>query len=271
MVCDAVANMSQTPTRPPTDAPASAYDRRWLADHLAEERRESSLLGEIREVVFGAQDGLVSTLAVVATVAGASGEAFPVVVAGVASALAGAFSMAAGEYIGSKSQREIFDAQIHAERHEVRDRPGEAEAEVAYMLTEEGLDEAEAAKIAAMMARHPEVLLRTMVARELGIHVEDRGGSVLRGALFMGAAFGLGALVPVLPFLVVPFAMALPVAAVATGLVLFAIGVVKSRWSHRSAITSGLEILALAAIAGIAGYAFGTVLPQLLGGAGLSA
>jgi vacuolar iron transporter family protein len=264
-------DMSDAPTRPPTDAPASAYDRRWLAEHLAEERRESSLLGEIREVVFGAQDGLVSTLAVVATVAGASGEAFPVVVAGVASALAGVFSMAAGEYIGSKSQREIFDAQIHAERHEVRDRPGEAEAEVAYMLTEEGLDEAEAAKIAALMARHPEVLLRTMVARELGIQVEDRGGSVLRGALFMGAAFGLGALVPVLPFVLVPFDMALQVAAVVTGAVLFAIGVVKSRWSHRSALSSGLEVLALAAVAGVAGYLFGTLLPQLLGVAGLTA
>jgi VIT1/CCC1 family predicted Fe2+/Mn2+ transporter len=263
--------MADIPTRPPTDAPASAYDRQWLAEHLAEERRESSLLGEIREVVFGAQDGLVSTLAVVATVAGASGEAFPVVVAGVASGLAGVFSMAAGEYIGSKSQREIFDAQIHHERHEVEERPGEAEAEVAYMLTEEGLSEEEGARIAAMMARHPEVLLRTMVARELGIHVEDLGGGVLRGALFMGAAFGLGALVPIVPFIVLPFGVALPIAAVATGAVLFGIGVVKSRWSHRAAIPSGLEVLALAAVAGVAGYLFGTLLPRLLGVAGITA
>ena len=137
------------PTRPPLEAPASAYDREWIADHLAEERRESSLLGEIREVVFGAQDGLVSTLAVVATVAGASGQPFPVIVAGVASALAGVFSMAAGEYIGSKSQREIFEAQIHEERDEVEERAGEAEAEVAFMLAEEGLDDEEAARVAA--------------------------------------------------------------------------------------------------------------------------
>ena len=94
------------------------------------------------------------------------------------------------------------------------------------------------------MARHPEVLLRTMVARELGIQVEDRSGGVLRGALFMGAAFGLGALVPIVPFLLLPIAMALPAAVVATGLVLFGIGVVKSRWTHRSAMSSGLEVLA---------------------------
>jgi VIT1/CCC1 family predicted Fe2+/Mn2+ transporter len=257
--------------RPPLDAPAGAYPRDWIARHLAEERQSSSLLGEIREIVFGAQDGLVSTLAVVATVAGATGDAYAVVVAGVATALAGVFSMAAGEYIGSKSQREIFDAQVAEERHEVVERPGEAEAEVTYMLAEEGLGDEDAARVAAIMARHPEVLLRTMVTRELGIQVEEHHGSVLRGALLMGTAFGLGAAVPILPFLILPIDTAVWVALVATGSVLFGIGVVKSRWTHRSALSSGLEVLALAAVAGIAGYLFGTILPQLLGVAGISA
>lgn len=257
--------------RPASGAPASAYRRDWLAAHLAEERRSSALLGEIREIVFGAQDGLVSTLAVVATVAGASGQAFPVVVAGIAAGLAGVFSMAAGEYIGSKSQREIYDAQIENERLEVEERAGESEAEVAYMLSEEGLGDEDAARVAAIMARHPEVLLRTMVSRELGIQVEDEHGSVLQGALLMGLAFGAGAAVPVVPFLLLPFAVALPAAVVATGLVLFAIGVVKSRWTRRSPISSGLEVLLLAAVAGIAGYLFGTVMPALLGVAGISA
>jgi vacuolar iron transporter family protein len=269
MVCEPDPDMGETSTRPPLDAPASAYDRTWIAEHLAEERHASSLLGEIREVVFGLQDGLVSTLAVVATVAGASRETFPVIVAGIASGLAGVFSMAAGEYIGSKSQREIFDAQIHDERHEVAERPGEAEAEVAFMLGEEGLPEDEAQQLAALMARHPEVLLRTMVTRELGIQVDEHGGSVMRGAIFMGAAFGLGALVPILPFLVLPIAVALPGAVIATGLVLFGIGVIKSRWTRRSAASSGLEVLVLAAVAGIAGYLFGTVLPTILGVAGI--
>ena len=251
-------------------SPASAYPREWLARHLAEERRNSSLLGEIREIVFGAQDGLVSTLAVVATVAGATGDAYPVVVAGIASALAGVFSMAAGEYIGSKSQREIFDAQIADERVEIVERPGESEAEVAFMLAEEGLGEADAAEVAAIMARHPEVLLRTMVSKELGIQVEDEHGSPLQGAIFMGAAFGLGALVPIIPFLVLPIGAAMPAAVVLTGAVLFGIGVTKSRWSRRSPWTSGLEVLALAALAGVVGYLFGGVLPELLGVAGLT-
>jgi VIT1/CCC1 family predicted Fe2+/Mn2+ transporter len=237
---------SITPARPSPNAPASAYPRDWIAEHLATERRTSSLLGEVREIIFGAQDGLVSTLAVVATVAGATGQPFPIVVAGVAAALAGVFSMAAGEYIGSKSQREIFDAQVENERAEVEERSGEAEAEVAFMLAEEGLGEEDAARVAGIMARHPEVLLRTMVSRELGIQVEEGQGSPLQGAVFMGAAFGLGA-------------------------ALFGIGVVKSRWTKRSAVRSGAEVLALAAFAGIVGYAFGSLLPQLLGVAGIVA
>ena len=257
--------------RPAPTAPASAYPKQWIADHLAIERRNSSLLGEVREIVFGAQDGLVSTLAVVATVAGATGNQFAIVVAGVASALAGTFSMAVGEYVGSKSQREIFDAQIEDERTEVVERPGESEAEVAYMLAEEGLGEEDAARVAAIMARHPEVLLRTMVSRELGIQVEDGQGSPLQGALFMGAAFALGAAVPVLPFLLVPIDIALPVAVVLAGVVLFAMGVVKSRWTRRSPIASGAEVLALAAAAGAIGFAFGSLLPQLLGVAGIVA
>jgi VIT1/CCC1 family predicted Fe2+/Mn2+ transporter len=256
--------------RPAPSAPASAYPRAWIAEHLTIERRNSALLGEIREVVFGAQDGLVSTVAVVATVTGATGDQFPIVVAGVASALAGTFSMAAGEYIGSKSQREIFDAQVDGERIEVEDRPGEAEAEVAYMLAEEGLGEEDAASVAAIMARHPEVLLRTMVSKELGIQVDDEHGSPLQGALFMGAAFGLGSLVPIVPFLAVDIGAALPVAAILTGAVLFGIGVVKSRWTRRSAIGSGLEVLTLAAVAGIVGYLVGSQLPQLLGVAGIT-
>ena len=257
-------------TRPPLDAPASAYPRDWIERHLADERRNSSLLSEVREVVFGAQDGLVSTLAVVATVAGASGDSYAVVVAGIATGLAGIFSMAAGEYIGSKSQREIFDAQVAEERDEIVERPGEAAADVAYMLAQEGLGETDAAQVVAIMARHPEVLLRTMVTRELGIMVDDAHGGVLRGALFMGIAFGLGAAVPILPFLLLPIEAALPMALILTGAVLFGIGVIKTRWTRRSPLGSGLEILALAAIAGIAGYLFGTVLPQLLGVAGIT-
>jgi VIT1/CCC1 family predicted Fe2+/Mn2+ transporter len=159
------------------DMPAADFDRAWVRDHLADERRKASLLGEIREAIFGAQDGLVSTLAVVSTVAGASGDRVPVLVAGIATGLAGVFSMAAGEYMSSKSQREIFAAQMVGEREEVAERPGEAEAEVAFMLEEDGLPRDGAAGMASTLAQHPDVLLKTMVEKELGLTAEHSEGS----------------------------------------------------------------------------------------------
>src|SRR2546423_14961318 len=102
---------------------ARDFDPLWLRGHIAEERRTAGLLSEVREAVFGAQDGLISTLAVVLTVAAATHEAYAIVVAGLALALAGIFSMSAGEFMSSKSQREIFDAQIASEAEEVEERP----------------------------------------------------------------------------------------------------------------------------------------------------
>ena len=246
---------------------AHEFDRSWVADHLTEERRRAGLLGEIREMIFGAQDGLVSTLAVVSTVAGASPDRFPVLVAGIASALAGIFSMAAGEYMSSKSQREIFEAQIVGEREEVAERPGEAEAEIAYMLEEDGLPRPDAAQVARLMADHPDVLLKTMVEKELGLALEEGHGSPLQGAMIMGVAFGIGAAVPIVPYLLLPVrGGATPISVVATAAVLFGIGVMKSRWTRRHWLRSGIEILLLGAFAGVVGYFFGSVLPGLLGG-----
>src|SRR5215469_5198633 len=156
-------------------ARASDFDADWLASHLEQERRQASLLSEIREAVFGAQDGLTSVLAVVSTVGGATGQPFAVLVAGFAAMLAGVFSMAAGEYMSSKSQREIFEAQIATEAVEVEERPGEAEAEVAYMLQQEGLAPEAALRVARELARSKPVLLKTMVEKELGLSLDDDG------------------------------------------------------------------------------------------------
>lgn len=244
-------------------------DRTWLKQHLADERRESDLLGEIREALFGMQDGIVSTLAVASTVGGATGDRYPILVAGIASALAGVFSMAAGEYLSSKSQREIYLAQIDNERDEVRDRPQEAEAEVAFMLEQEGLTEAAARRVAAELAREPDVLLKTMVEKELGLVIEE-GHGAFQGAVIMGVSFGLASLVPLVPYLFLPVGTAIWGSIVFSLLVMFGIGVVKSRWTKRNAIVSGAGIVALGAVAGIAGYLFGTVLPALLGVAGIT-
>jgi len=252
----------------PSHRRAADYNPTWVKAHLESERRSADLLSEVREAVFGAQDGLTSVLAVVSTVGGATHEPFPVLVAGLAATLAGVFSMGAGEYMSSKSQREIFEAQIASESIEVDERPAEAEAEVAFLLQEEGLARDSARRVAHELANSKPVLLKTMVEKELGLVVEGNDHA-LRGALVMGASFGLAALVPILPYLLLPVGLAIYASVVCTGLALFAMGVIKSRWTRRHWLSSGAEIFLLGAFAGVAGYIFGTLLPGLLGVAGV--
>jgi len=232
---------------------------------LDEERQRAGRLGDVREAIFGAQDGLVSTLAVVSTVSGATNDRYPVLIAGVAAGLAGIFSMAAGEYLSSKSQREISLAQIAEEREKVAERPDEVRVELAHILEEDGLPRAEASAVAEVISRYREVLLNTKVLRQYGVAVEEAQGSPVQGAMVMGAAFALGALAPILPYLLLPISMAVYASVIATASVLFAIGVVKTRWTHAQPIWSGIEILVIGAVAGIVGYFFGSILPTLLG------
>ena len=240
-------------------------DRADAGARLDDERRKAGLLGDVREAIFGAQDGLVSTLAVVSTVSGATNDRFPVLIAGIAAGLAGIFSMAAGEYLSSKSQREIALAQIGHEREKVAEHRDTAQAELAYLLEEEGLPVDAASGVAEVIGRHPEVLLNAKVLRQYGVAVEEAQGSPFQGALVMGASFALGAVAPILPYVLLPLNVATFVSVFATGAVLFAIGIVKTRWTHGNPIASGSEILVIGALAGILGYFFGTVLPTLLG------
>ncbi len=239
-------------------------DRAWLTQHLAEERHEADLLGEIREAIFGAQDGVASILIVVITVATATSNSYAVLVAGIAAAMAEIISMAAGEYMSSRSQREIFLAQIEREREEVRDRPGESEAEVAMLLEQEGLAPDAAKRVATELARDPNVLLKTMVEKELGISVEA-GPSPLQGAIILAATFAVAALIPLSPFFLLPVGTAVFVAIALSAVAMFALGVVKARLTQRNPIMSGLEIVGLVALASAGGFLTGTLLPRALG------
>jgi VIT1/CCC1 family predicted Fe2+/Mn2+ transporter len=244
------------------------HDRAWLERHLEDERKEADLLAEVREAIFGLQDGVTSILAVVSVVAAAAPDSYTVLVSGIAATLAEVFSMGAGEYMSSKSQREIFNAQIASERHEVEERPGEAEAEVAFMFEREGLPAESASRVAAEIGKYPNVLLRTMVEKELGVAV-DEGGSPLQGALILAGTFLVAALFPLGPYFFLPVRSALWVSIGLSAASMFGVGIWKSRLTKRNPIVSGLEIVLLVAGAAIAGTFFGSILPGLLGVAGI--
>ena len=136
------------------------------------------------------------------------------------------------------------------------------------MLEREGLPETSARNAAGELARSPNVLLKTMVEKELGL-VVDEGGSPLQGALILAAAFAVAALIPIAPFFLLPVNLALITAIAVSVVVMFFLGVAKSRLTGRHPVRSGLEIVALVLAASAGGWIFGSLLPHALGFAGV--
>src|SRR5690349_506827 len=157
--------------------------------------------GTLRAVIFGVSDGLVSNLALVMGVAGAAGERGSfILLAGIAGLLAGAFSMAAGEYISMQSQRELFERQIALERSEIELMPEEEQAELAATYRAKGFTREEADEIAERIFRDPDTALDVLIREELGLDPEELGSPW--GAAFGSfVAFAIGAAIPVVPYL----------------------------------------------------------------------
>src|SRR5262249_19623977 len=145
-------------------------------------------------------DGLVSNASLILGVAGATDHAGVIVLSGAAGLLAGAFSMAAGEYVSVRSQREMFEKQISAERDELAQYPAEEAAEVALIYEARGLPRRDAQNVAKRLIADPEHALDTLAREELGLN-PDELGSPWRAALSSFLSFAAGALVPLLPFL----------------------------------------------------------------------
>ena len=218
-------------------------------DELATEAGRIERLSSIREVVFGAQDGLVSTFAVVAGLAAAGVGHHVVLLGGLVSAVAGVLSMSIGTFLASRSQRQLYESELERERGEIRDHPGEEVAELMAALVARGMSRQDAVEVARRIARHPELLLSTLATFELGL-APQRLGSPARDAFVMAGAFGLASLIPLLPFLAGHVLPAFALSGALTLLALFAVGVMKARVAGVAPIRSGLEVAALAAASG---------------------
>ncbi len=215
--------------------------------------------GNLRAAVFGVNDGLISNASLIMGVAGASADSSIVVLTGAAGLVAGAFSMAAGEYVSVRSQREMYEYQIGLEREELEHYP-EAEAEeLALIYQARGLDKVEAERISKSLIADPAHALTTLAREELGLNPEDLG-SPIGAALSSLGSFAFGALIPLLPFLLVRGSPALYVSIAATAVALFAVGACLSLFTGRSALAGGLRMLAIGAGAGAITYGIGSVL-----------
>ncbi len=254
------ADPAAATTREPAPGPGMTaaamrqVDGRGHMGELATESRRIERLSSIREVVFGAQDALVSTFAVVAGLAAAGVGHLVVLLGGLISAVAGVLAMSIGTFLASRAQRQLYESELERERREIREHPGEEIAELMAALVARGMPRGDAVEVARRVARHPDLLLSTLSIFELGL-APQRLGTPVRDAFVMAAAFGVASLIPLLPFLAGRLLPALGLSGALTLGALFVVGVVKARVAGVSALRSGLEVAALAAAS--AGLSFG--------------
>jgi VIT1/CCC1 family predicted Fe2+/Mn2+ transporter len=219
--------------------------------------------GTLRAAVFGANDGLVSNLSLVMGVAGAAAGAAAgnhfIVLAGVAGLLAGAFSMAAGEYISMQSQRELFENQISMEREEMRVMPEVEREELSDIYRSKGLPRAQADAVADRLMEDPEKALDTMVREELGLD-PDQLGSPWGAAWSSFVSFAIGAVIPLIPFLLMTGVPATIGALALSFVALFAVGAAVSLVTGRGMLFSGLRQVAIGALAAGITFAVGTII-----------
>ncbi|GAA2580066.1 VIT1/CCC1 transporter family protein [Actinomadura fulvescens] len=213
--------------------------------------------GWLRPAVFGAMDGLVSNFALIAGVAGGQASRQVVLLAGLAGLAAGAFSMAAGEYISVASQSELAEAEIEVERLELLRHPKAEMHELAAVFEARGVDPDVAAEVARQLSRDPEEALEVHAREELGVAPGELPSPyVAAGSSFL--SFAVGALLPVLPY-VLGVSSLWPAALIA-GLGLFVAGALVSRVTTRTWWFSGLRQLALGAAAAALTYGLGALI-----------
>ena len=272
---------SPVPVEPPSGEPelvavgpdlaiGEGEDRIDLTTYVAatqevdRERFRVANLGRLREVVFGAQDGILSTVALVTSVAVAIGDGATVLVAGMAAALAGMISMATGAYLGSRAEQDVQRSEIAREARELEENPAEELAELVVILQREGRSFAEAHAMATEIAQDKELWLKTLVEKELGISPEETTNPV-KDALVMGVSFVVAAAIPIAPYLFMSGSAAIAVSVVGSLVGLFILGMGKGRLVSKSPILQGLEILVIGAISAAIGFALGDLVPRLFG------
>jgi VIT1/CCC1 family predicted Fe2+/Mn2+ transporter len=220
----------------------------------------------LRAAVLGANDGLVSNLSLVMGVAGASAGGAPVLIAGLAGLLAGSLSMALGEWLSVQSARELYANQIATEASELATFPREEEEELRLIYEAKGLDAASARNLAhKVISGDPTVALDTMSREELGIDPQELGGSAWIAAVTSFFLFALGAIVPVIPFLVTDGGPAIAASAVLSGVALFSLGAAITLLTGRHPVFAGVRQVGFGLAAATVTFAIGTLLGTAIG------
>ncbi|MGH7834179.1 MAG: VIT1/CCC1 transporter family protein [Candidatus Binatia bacterium] len=225
-------------------------------DIIEQKREIIESRARIREFVFGIQDGLISTVGLLTGVQGATESTAVVIIAGLTSMFAGAISMAAGSYLSSSAEKEIFDKELREAQVLAEKEPYLAAEGLLKALSQEGLAREQSYSIVKLLLRQQEVFLRTFQEKVFGLGTAEINRP-LQAAVVMGLSFVVGALVPLLPYLVLAGIEALYLSIAVSAVTLFAVGVFKGYLAAKSPLLSGVQFFAIAVGAAVLGYLIG--------------
>ncbi|MDH3442813.1 MAG: VIT1/CCC1 transporter family protein [Deltaproteobacteria bacterium] len=212
----------------------------------------------IREFVFGIQDGLISTVGLLAGVQSATESNTVVIITGLTAMFSGAISMSAGSYLSSSAEKEIFDKELRQAEVIADTEPYLVAEGLLKALSQEGLAREQSYSIVKILLRQEQVFLRTFQEKVFGLGSAEINRPV-QAALVMATSFIIGALVPILPFLALSGFAALATSIALSATTLFAVGVLKGKLAAKSPWLSGLQFFAIALGAASLGYAIGLV------------
>lgn len=211
----------------------------------------------VREIIFGMEDGMVSTMGAITGIASGTGDHFVVVLSGFVIISVESISMAVGSYLSSKSEQEIDQRKLSEERFELKTYPAEEREELTEMYIADGWPEALAKEMSGVAATNKDLFLQEMAYRELKI-IPGENEHPLQNGAGMGVAYIIGGSLPLLPYIIMSSPLAaIPVSVVATLGGLFVLGALTTKYSKRVWWKAGLEMLLLAAAAGAIGYFVG--------------
>jgi len=216
--------------------------------------------GGVRDVIFGANDGLVSILALVAGVYGAITESQPILIAGIAGAVAGAISMGAGAYLSAKSEKEVTEKESDRKGIKRKGTPEEEKEKLVRFYQARGFKRRDAEAVADRVALQVESRESNTIGEEIGLTSEESWPPV-KAALFTGLSFAIVSLIPILPFVFMEVNPAVITAAIASIGCLFVVGASKAIFTRKSWIKSGVEMMAIGALASMVTYAIGLAIP----------
>ncbi|MBC5806801.1 MAG: hypothetical protein DLM53_05610 [Candidatus Eremiobacter antarcticus] len=231
---------------------------------ISEERARIASRSRIRELVFGAQDGVLTTVGVVSAFFGATAHNSVILLAGLASGFAGMVAMTAGSYLSSKAEADVERSEIIRERQELTDHPAEELAELVEIYRRQGMGREQARNAALQVAKDPKRMLEVMARQELGLELEPQQNAI-KDAGVMALSFLSGAVFPIVPYVLINGLPAFVTSILLAAVVLFAIGVIKARAADTSQLRSGVESFGIGAAAGLLGYILGTLIPKAFG------